>query len=698
MMNEPYEGGSTVDIQSDDYTEPKDDRTISVNIPPVGYVFQRHEDKDDYEKLVYYGVWKRSDQESEQYWDRTAFLDQWDFDYNERRRKEIRHQQREPDFVDSELEDFREEMWKYRINGLWFYNNGYPVYLTGLYAFYLIWWKLDNGYPKFRVPDWEFFCFWQYCIDDPNCMGMVEATRRRQGKTMRSGVTLYEYASSHREAHSGIQSKSGSDAKDNVYAKGVLNKLKHLPDFFIPKYDLEKGKYPKSGLYFTETNVRGKASIEDLTEEIDELNSSVTWKASDHISYDGMKLHRYVGDEIGKTEPPIDVYKRHLVVYYCLLDDELNVIGKALYTTTVEEMKKGGAQFRLIWDASNQASRDENGMTNSGLYRYFQPSHRTLNIDKYGVPDEEKSLKQIMNGRRKLEEDGDHIALASTIRKTPINVKEMFYVDPDECAFDAIRLNHRLEQITWIDLKELYQIGNLQWVDGPGSSVKFIPNPKGKWWFNKDLDLSDEKEWNLVRKEGSLFFPEARRMAGVDPFSHNRTKDKKNSDGACYVGNKPDATNKDQSMKPLVEYIARPKTAPLFYEDMIMTWHFCGCEATVEDNKIGLINYAEDRGYLSFIKEFDNKRGITATTATHAHIMAELEEFVSGPDDDLAKCDFTRLLTDLFSFDISDTEKNDASMAFAYYRIGCFGYKYKKKPSEVVNLSDKLIEVTELFQ
>ena len=33
-----------------------------------------------------------------------------------------------------------------------------------------------------------------------------------------------------------------------------------------------------------------------------------------------------------------DVYERHEVVRYCLLDDGGNIIGKALYTTTVEKV------------------------------------------------------------------------------------------------------------------------------------------------------------------------------------------------------------------------------------------------------------------------------------------------------------------------------------------------------------------------
>lgn len=698
MMHLPYENGSSIILQQDEYTEEKDKRDVKVYIPPVEYVYQRHPKWESHGELVYSGVWSRSDKPEEQYWDRKAFLAQWDFDYFERRKKEKRHQLEDPDYLDHELEDFREAMWRYRVNGMWFMNNGKPVYITGLYWFYLVWWKLDTGYPKFRIPDWEGWLFWQYCVDAPTVMGMIESQRRRQGKTVRSGCMLYEYTSSHKEAHGGIQSKTGKDAQESVYWKGVVMRMKHLPDFFIPKYDREKGKFPKSGISFTETNIRGKGSLEELTEEFDELDSTLTWKPSDHVAYDGSKLHRYVGDEVGKVEPPINVFERHLVVRYCFLDDEFKIIGKALYTTTVEKMDAGGLEFRQLWDGSNQSNLNENGMTNTGLFRYFMPAYRTLYIDKYGYPDEERAKKELLAERKKLEEDGEFVALASMIRKTPFSVKEMFYIDPNDCLLNAIEINRRLEELTWMDIQELYHIGNLSWEGVPfESKVKFTKTPLGRWWIRKDYDPNNPELWNKYTKEGSSLKPDGDRMAGIDPFDHNKTKDKRRSNGACYVGTLPDATNIANSMVPIVEYIDRPPTAALFYEDMAMTLLWTGAEATIEDNRIGLINFLNDKGMSAFVKEFDGKQGISGSSAIKPHIFAELTEFVDGKDKDIKKCTFVRLLNDLLIFDIEDTEKNDAGMAFSYYRIGCFAYKYRKKPDDRVNLPNDLIDVNDVL-
>jgi hypothetical protein len=230
----------------------------------------------------------------------------------------------------------------------------------------LNYWHLDTGLPKYRDTDRKYFYFMQYCIEDPECMGMVEITKRRQGKTFRGGVFLYEYPSRTNNAKSGIQSKTGADAKE-VFRKAVIQPFKKLPDFFVPVFDTSKGLTPTSELRFYQTTVKGKKA--NIIKDEKELESAIDWKTSEAISYDGQKLHRYLGDEVGKTME-VDVWNRWLVTKYCHLDDEGRIIGKALLTTTVEDMEQGGASFKKIWENSDQVKK-AGKRTASGLYRYF---------------------------------------------------------------------------------------------------------------------------------------------------------------------------------------------------------------------------------------------------------------------------------------------------------------------------------------
>jgi hypothetical protein len=305
---------------------------IEVNFPPVGQTYNVITNKWENRE-----VFKRSAAATYQYWERPVPP----VDYELKRKKEIIAQKSNPDYYNPELQNYRNQEWDRRLNGFWFYNNGKATYLTGLHYFYLTHWKIDVGYPDYRETDRDFFYFLEYCMQDPKSLGMIEVTKRRQGKTMRAGAFLFELTSRSKNKNAGIQSKTYEDAKDNVFAKGVVMPFKYLPDFFVPIYDTEKGMTPKGELRFYKTNKRGVT--DDAFDKKIELESSITFKSADKFSYDGMKLHRYLADEAGKTKN-VNVYDRHQVVQFCLQQEE-HIIGKALYTTTVEEMEDGGASF-----------------------------------------------------------------------------------------------------------------------------------------------------------------------------------------------------------------------------------------------------------------------------------------------------------------------------------------------------------------
>jgi hypothetical protein len=164
--------GKTVEIQG-----------IKCHIPPEGYVYNVLT-KQVEERTIY----ARSEIKEEQYWERIPMpywykdvMKAWD-DYDKKKKDD------EPDFYDERLEEFKRQEWDRRLNGFWYYNNGVPTYITGSHYMYMQWWSIDIGYPRFRQPDLEYFYFLQYCIEDPNCMGMLEITKRRFGKTFRGGL------------------------------------------------------------------------------------------------------------------------------------------------------------------------------------------------------------------------------------------------------------------------------------------------------------------------------------------------------------------------------------------------------------------------------------------------------------------------------------------------------------------------------
>ena len=652
---------------------------IIVTIPPAGTVYNIM--TNDWEKRE---VFKRSARKENQYWERPLPPE----DYETKRKKEILTQKTQPDYYNPELQAHRNQEWERRLNGYWFYNNGVPTYVTGLHYFYLVHWKIDIGYPSFRITDLHFFYFLEYCVQDPKCLGMIEVTKRRQGKTMRAGAFLFELTSRSKNKNAGIQSKTFEDARDNVFSKGIVMPFKYLPDFFVPIYDTEKGLTPKSELRFFKTNKRG--AVGDIFDKKIELESQITFKSADKFAYDGTKLHRYLGDEAGKTKA-VNVYERHQVVQFCMMQDE-NIIGKCLYTTTVEEMEDGGEHFKELWMASDQKERNENGKTKSGLYRYFMPAYKTLYYDVYGYPDEDRAKVEYMNERAGLESDPR--ALASYIRKNPFTIEEAFFSEGESCLYDALKINKQIESVTWVDEKELYLRGEFLWEKGERDSrVVFKETSNGKFLVHRKANVFDDQNYNQVIQYGTKKAPkDVNKFAiGVDPYDHDNTVSKERSDGAAYVYRRYSAAD-ELSETFLVEYINRPQKADIFYEDMIRIAHFFGCQVLAEDQKIGLIKYFERRGYEKFLYRMygSHKLGISASTKTHQEIAEQTELYI---EENIHKVIFKNLLDDWLKFNINKTTKFDAAMASGYTLILASNSKFAQK----IEQKKTLVDVREIF-
>ena len=632
---------SKVNIQGVDFT-----------IPKPGYIKNIISGKEEKRPII-----TSSSKKQNQKWIRTELPNDWAI----RRRDELAKQEEDKDFFDGDLERFRSQEWDRRLNGVWFMNNGKPEYLTGLHYLFLNWWRIDVGYPQFRKTDQEYFYFLQACIDSPSCLGMIELTKRRQGKTVRAGVFMFDLISRSKNKNGGIQSKTAMDAKNNVFQKNIVGPFKKLPDFFRPVYDQSKGITPTSELRFYRTTKKGKRSLEDLGKP--ELESQIDWKSSDKYSYDGTKLHRYLGDEVGKTME-VDVWERHNVVRFCAeLDGEY--IGKLLYTTTVEEMESGGESFKRLWESSDQGDTNVHGRTASGLFRYFTPAYKTLYFDKYGYPDEEKAKEYYLAERQSL--INDDRALSNIIRRNPFTVEEAFRIEGDRSLFNAMKLNDRIDRLSWAD--NVYTKGNFEWSgDKETGHVEFRPMSNGRFKVRSLFENKDDANRVIKRAIGYLPTRKTEYVIGCDPYDHDSTVDQRRSNGAFYVYQKqnPIANSYDNSF--IVQYIYRPSTARQFYEDVLKCCHYYSCQVLFEDNKIGIKNYFEDRGYSNFLMYLPGalKPGMSGSAKTHQQIAEVTEDYI---ETNIDKVYFTSLLKDWLEFDITKTTKFDAAMAAGYTLI-----------------------------
>lgn len=665
------ERGKSLDIQG-----------LNCWIPPEGYVIDIKTGE-----LSYRGIWSRSDVVEEQYWERTP-LPEWykkkskEQDEYERKRKDDA-----PPYYDEQLNEYIKQEWDRRLNGFWFMNNGNPVYLTGLHYMFLQWWQIDIGYGRFRMPDLDYFYFLQYCIEDPNCLGALEITKRRFGKTYRAGLFLYEYVSRTKNANAGIQSKTGGDAK-KVFSKAVISPFKRLPKFFRPEYDTSLGITPKTEIRFQQTNIRGKAAESVLDK--DELGSMIDHQSADVVAYDGQKLHRYVGDETAKTVE-CNVYDRHNVIRYCLLDDEGKIIGKALYCTTVEKMETENESvqkaFKQLWDDSDQNNRKENGRTASGLYRFFMTADRGRNIDIYGEPDVPKTIEAILSDRKSVEHNPR--ALSSLIRKEARTISEAFRADGDKCLFNSINLENRRDFLSWNNVTKR---GNLRWVNGERfGKVEWVDDEKGFWEKWDKYELPDNIK-NNISKQGNVYYPmnNSHFAMALDPYESDVTEDNRRSMAASLVKQKTNLGDVQNEFinSYIFKYYGRRPTAALMFEDIIMQCIYLGCGVLVENNKDGgIVDYFRQRGFGSFLVHLPGYKdsGIPSTPDNKQSAFYFMEEMVER---NCEKIPFQDLIEDLLEFDIKNTQKFDLSMAALWTEMAAFNKMYSIEVSKNRNVED----------
>lgn len=652
-MYEKIENGQVVDIQG-----------LKCNLPPEGYVYNILT-----KQVEFRGIYERSKKKEDQYWKRMPMPDwyadvmkAWD-EYDKKKKDDA------VDFYDERLEEYKKQEWDRRLNGFWFYNNGKPTYITGMHYLYLQWWSIDIGYPKFRMPDLEKFYFMQYCIEDPNCMGMLEVTKRRFGKSFVAGLFVTEYTTRTKMTNGGIQSKTGGDAK-KFFGKTVVNPFRRMPRFFRPEYDMSLGVNPKSEMRFQKTNVRGKKAEENIDK--DELGSVIDWQSAETVAYDGQKLHRYVADECGKTTE-VNVYDRHEVVRYCLLDDEGSVIGKALYTTTVEKLdsEKDGVQqaFKQLWEESDQNEKGDNDKTPSGLYRFFMPADRTRNFDDFGFPDVPKTLAQIMADRATAKNPR---SLNARIRKEPLTIDEAFSVDSDKCIFNVINIAAR----------EKY--------------LKENPVFKRSVWFYRDMDqvvkwrdITDKEQdfhWKITQfppkgQENKFSIDVKMRMPkriedgaiAIDGYS-NSQGGKFGSKASAWIGRRANMLDPQNTGKAIGHLYGRPQIKETLHEQVLLAAEYYGYKAWYEHNSDDYLSYFRDRGRVGYLGSYP----LTAIDPAKRETQERFKGFPTTPfsltkqtdtgimyfENHIDSIDFENLLEDAKKFDPNDRTEYDQTVSF----------------------------------
>ena len=510
----------------------------------------------------------------------------------------------------NKFRSYVEKEFQRRRDGVWFYNNGLPTYITGRHYMFLQWSKIDIGYPSYLAFQREIFLHMAACEVDPRCFGQLYTKCRRSGYTNICSAVLVDEASQVKEKLLGIQSKTGKDAQENIFMKKVVAIFRSYPFFFKPIQDGTTN--PRMELAFREPSKRitknNKTSYRG-----DALNTVINWKNTTNNAYDGEKLHILYLDEAGKWEKPTDIREAWRIERTCLIVGR-KIVGKAIMGSTVNPMNKGGNEYKGLWYDSDPNERNSNGRTRSGLYRIFIPAYDALEgfFDQYGNPvveDPEKEVEGIdgdfitigsktylKNERRSFKDNPSE--LNEVTRQFPFTEDEAFRDSIEGSLFNIGKIYQQIEHNEELFPDPVIR-GNFTWKE-KDKEVVFSPTPNGRF---RVCWMPDTTQRNIIKIDrGKRIAPFGEYgCGGVDSYDLDATVDGRGSKGALHMYNKF-SLNRPPNMF-VVEYASRPDLASIFYEDVLMCAFYYGYPLLVENNKYGIVRYFESRGYDGYLMD-----------------------------------------------------------------------------------------------
>jgi hypothetical protein len=636
-------------------------------------------------------------------------------------------------------EEFKEDWYDYieteferRDTGFFFSNKGKSTYITGSHYMYLQWSKIDVGNADFRESNRLFYIFWEACKADTRCFGMCYLKNRRSGFSFMSSGETVNLATMSTDSRYGVLSKSGPDAK-KMFTDKIVPISINYPFFFKPIQDgMDRPKTELAYRVPASKLTRRKLDINETVEDIKGLDSTIDWKNTGDNSYDGEKLKLLVHDESGKWEKPNNILNNWRVTKTCLRLGS-RIIGKCMMGSTSNALDKGGSNFKKLYYASDVEKRNSNGQTASGLYSLFIPMEWNYEgyIDSYGMPVFDTPEKPVSdpygtpikqgvisyweNEVNGLKQDQD--GLNEFYRQFPRTEQHAFRDEAKESLFNLTKIYQQIDHNESMASSTLITRGNFQWEKGiVDTKVIFMPNKNGRFYVSWIPPVSLQ---NRVVTKHSIKHPGNEHLGafGCDSYDISGTVDNRGSNGSLH-GLTKFSMEDAPSNHFFLEYIARPQTAEIFFEDVLMACVFYGMPILAENNKPRLLYHFKRRGYRGYSMNRPDKLSNKLSTtereiggipnssedvkqAHAAAIETYIEELVGIlGDDEMGDMYFQRTLEDWARFNINNRTKHDASISSGLAIMACNRNRYapiNKVVRKNINLGFKKYDNTGEF-